>query len=225
MYEYLLISMKIKFNKIGFMIVLLIVLFLPTVHSINLSTLRKNKYSRVRIGESTELTVLFWNSEDLSFPIELNVKQVSKNLSVLITPKLFIIEHSLVTQFPAEAGKEYVDTPQGLMKATPVRIIIKPSNNAGLGEYDVYIKATAGSPGAGVTTLLERTFKLTVNVTSPPTFSEKLSEITGGVTETTKDITSRITGMIPAGSTTDLTLLIISIIILAFILWLIRFRH
>jgi hypothetical protein len=200
-------------------------LFLPKpVNGISLSTLQKNKYSQVRVGESTEFTVLFWNSEKSSFPVELSVESLSKNLSVFITPNKFTIEPSLVTELPAEAGKEYVDTRQGLMKATPVRIIVKPSDNAVLGEYDIYVKTIVGSPKLGISTLLERTFKFTVNVTSPPTFSEQLSKITGRISETVKDVSNKITGMVTTGPATNLVLLIIVIIVLAFVIWFIRFR-
>ena len=218
--------MMIKSRKnIGFMILLLILLTLPIVHSINLSTVKKNEYSTVRIGESAQFTILFWNIEESSFPIELSVKQASENLSVIIIPESFVIEPSLVTQFPAERGKEYVDTSQGLMEATPVRVLVKPSNSAGLGEYEVYVKAVVKSPEVGIITpQLEKTFKFTVNVTSPLTFSERLSKTIGGLAETVKDIPSRITGMVPAETATNWILLIISIIIIAFFIWFKRFR-
>jgi hypothetical protein len=217
-------NIGIKFKNIGLIIVLLTFLIFPTVRSISLSTIQKNKYSNVRIGESTEFIILFWNPEESSLPIELRLKQISNDLSVIIVPKSFIIEPSLVTKFPAKPGKEYVDTPGGLMEATPVRVIIKPSDNADLGRHDIYVGAIAGSPREGVSTFLEKTLKFSVNVTSPPTIFERLGEITGRIAEATEDVTSRITGMAPAGSVIDLTLLVVSVIVLAFVVWFTRFR-
>lgn len=151
--------MRIKLNKQVFLTALFAILFLPIVQSINLSTIQKNQYSEVRIGESVELIVLFWNSENYSFPIELSIRQASRNLSVVIRPESFVIEPSLITHFPAEKDKEYVDTSQGLMEATPVKIIVKPFSSAAVGEYEVYVKAVAISPEEGIMPRLEKTFK------------------------------------------------------------------
>jgi len=215
---------KVTLNKQIFTVVLFTILFLPVVQSINLSTIQKDTYSQVRIGESAEFIILFWNTEDYPFQIELSVKQASEDLSFIIRPKEFMIEPSLVTTPSTEKGKEYVNTPQGLMEATPVSIIIKPSNSADLGEHDVHIKAVAKSPETGITPLLEKTFKFTVNVTGPPSLSERFRKITSGVTETVKDVSSKITGMVSAGPVTNWILLIISIIVLVLIVWFIRFR-
>jgi len=213
---------KIKLKKQFFMIVLFTILFLPIVEPINLSTIQKNQYSQVRIGESTEFIVLFWNTENYTFPIELSVKQAPENFSIIIRPEKFMIEPSLVNSLPAEADKEYVDTPKGLMKAFPVRIIVKPSSSATSGEYDIYVKVEAISTEAGIITpVLEKTFKFTVKVISPLTLSERVSKITGDVINTIKDVPNKITGMVTAESTTSWTLLIIFIIVLALLIWFI----
>lgn len=174
-------------------------------------------------GETTEFLIFFWNPEDEPFPVKLKATQVSEELVVIIQPNDFMLNSSLVTGLPAEKGRIYVNTEQGMMMTTPVRILVKVPRTMEPGSYDVVVTATVGSPSEAVSTFLEKNFKFTVDVTSL-TFSESLSKTGEGLISGISDIGKGITGMFAAAAPTDFILLIISLIILAFVIWFIRFR-
>lgn len=214
---------NIKISKQIFALVLFTVLFLPIVQSINLSTIQKNKYSQVMIGESTEFIILFWNTENYSFPIELSVKQAPEEFSVLIRPEKFMLEPSYTDQSSTGGSREYVNTPQGIVLVTPVKIIVKPSNSVEVGEYDIYVRTVSRSTETGITPILEKTLKFTVNVTNPSIF-ERLNKITGRVTEEVGGILDRITGMTISDYTTNLMILLIPVVILLLVLLFKKFK-
>jgi hypothetical protein len=85
---------------------------------------------------------------------------------VIINPKELTLDYSKVTTFPAERGRHYVDTKQGLMKTTPVDVLVKVPKTFEPGEYDVYVNIVAGEITSGVSTLFEKTLKFTVKVIS-----------------------------------------------------------
>lgn len=215
---------KIK-KLIPILTCIIIFLIIQTfVHGISMSSFVEKDLKQVEKGGTTQFDILFWNPSSNPFRIRLRAIEVPEELIVIIIPNDFMLNSSLVTKFPADKGKHYMNTQYGLMETTPVKVIVKVPKMMELKNYDVFVKATAGNPSRGISTLLEKTFKFTVEVTSPPTLSEGLGETTGRISETIGDISSGITGMTAAGPATNLVLLIISVILLAFVIWFIRFR-
>jgi hypothetical protein len=186
-----------------------------------------NNYAKVNRGETTEFIIFFWNPENEPFPVRLRATEVPEGLIVIITPNDFMLNSSLVTEFSVEKGDHYVNTQYGLMKTTPVRVLVKLPKTLELKSYDIVITATVGNPSSGVSALLEKKFKFTVDVVSQGIFETTQPETTTEVTTTRPTVgneTQGITGMFVAGRLTDLILLLISIIVLAFVIWFIRFR-
>lgn len=167
----------------------------------------ENPISSVRRGETAEFTILFWNTQNSSIPIQLRAKSVPDGMSVLILPDHFLLNYSKVTKFPAEKGRIYINTQQGLMKTFPVKILVKVSKKVELGKYNVYIDAIAGKPSTGISTLLEKNFRLTVNVVS---FKEiTTSSIIQERMNVTKSFWRKITGKFTSPSYFPIFLMIV----------------
>jgi len=193
------------------------------VHGLSMAAFTENNYASVNRDETAQFFIFFWNPEDEPSPVRLKATQTSEELVVIIKPDDFMLNSSLVTEFPAEKDRNYVNTEQGLMMTTPVKVLVKVPRAMEPGTYDMVVTATAGNPSEAVSTFLEKNFKFTVNVTSLAFFESLVQtgkDITSGITDAFKGIT----GMAPAGPATDFTLLIILIIVLAFFVWFIRFR-
>jgi hypothetical protein len=103
---------------------------------------------------------------------------------------------------------------------------VKVPKTVELGDYDIVVTATVGNSGIGVAALLEKNFKFTVNVTTPSFFETTtiLKTTTEVTTQPSEGEGQKITGMLVFGKLTNFILLIISIIVLVFVIWFIRFR-
>jgi len=217
--------MKNKFNLIV-MISILVLLLGGIVQAAGFGSSQKNTYSQVKKGETAEFTILFWNVKDSSIPINLKVRQVPEDMPVIIRPDEFILNSSKVTEFPAESGKDYVNTQYGLMRTTPVRVLVKVPDDTEEGEYEVLIDAVAGESITGISTLLEKTFKFSVNVTSL-TFFERLSKVPEKLISGISDIGKGITGMFTTPADSRIVLIILIIIGISVVFWIIykRAKH
>ena len=198
------------------------------VYGISMAAFSEKNSMQIVRGETAEFFIFFWNPENEPSPVRLRATEVPDDLIIVITPSDFILNYSLVTEFPAEEGMQYINTQYGLMKTTPVKVTVKVPKTVEPGNYDFVVTATAGTPSGEVSAMLEKKFKFTVNVATS-TFFE-----TTTLLETTTELTTaqpagentiqRITGMITASPFTDLILLIVSVMTLAFVVWFIRFR-
>ena len=117
----------------------------------------KNDYVRIAHGESAKFTLLFWNVENTSYRVELDVKEAPEGWLIIIQPKDFLLNSSV--------GDEYISLPylEKSVKASHVNVFVKPEGYEG-GIYRVVIVAKAGSPEKGISFFQERAFKLTVEV-------------------------------------------------------------
>jgi len=165
------------------------------VYGLTMAAFTEKNSVTVKRGETAQFFIFFWNPEDEPSPIRLKPSEIPDGLVVIITSDDFMLNPSLVTKFPAEKERNYVNTEQGLMMTTPVRVLVKVPRDIELGSYDVVVTATAGSPSEAVSSLLEKKFKFTVNVTSLTLF-ESLVQTGKDITSGIKDITS---GIINAG--------------------------
>jgi uncharacterized membrane protein len=140
-------------------------LAVQTAQAISMGTVVKKDLINIRNDESAKFTILLWNVEDVSYDVELQVKEAPKDWLVIIQPDKFALNSSV--------GEEYIKLPytDENVKAFPVNVYVKPSN-PNPGRYDILVEARAGSPKAGVSFFQERMFKLTVNVTGLQSESE-----------------------------------------------------
>ena len=206
-----------------FMLVFMLTCFsLQTIaYAISMAAFTENNHQTVKRGETAQFFIFFWNPEDEPSPVRLEATEVPEELIVIITPNDFMLNSSLVTEFPAEKGRNYVNTKQGLMMTTSVKVSVKVPRTAELESYDVVITATAGSLSKQVSTLLEKKFRFTVNATSL-TFSENLYQIGKDVTSGIVDTGKRITGMAPVATVNSgVVFLILLVICLLVVSWVI----
>lgn len=193
-------------------------------YGISMAAFTENNHALVNRDETAEFFILFWNPENGPFPIRLKATEVPEGLVVIIKPNDFMLNSSLVTEFPAEKGRNYVNTKQGLMMTTPVKVLVKVPKTIEPGSYNVVVTATAGSPSEVVSTLLEKKFKFTVNVTSL-TFSENLSKTTEKLTSGLSDVGKKITGMFAAADIDPRIALLTSVVIGIFVVsWVVYKR-
>ena len=186
------------------------------VQAISFGTTSEGTYAEVLRGETGKFTILLWNSENASFPVRFNVFQIPNGLTVIINPRELKLNYSKVTTFPAEGGRHYVQTKQGLMKTTPVDVLVKVPNNFQSGEYDIYINIVAGEITTGVSTLFEKTLKFTVKVIS---YRPKTTTTTIKI-EKEPVAPEKITGMVTRPFFDIRTILIILFIIaILFVFW------
>lgn len=186
------------------------------VQAISLGTTSEGTYAEVLRGETAKFTILLWNSENASFPVRFNIFQIPNGLTVIINPKELKLNYSKVTTFPAERGRHYIDTKQGLMKTTPVDVLVKVPNNFQIGEYDIYINIVAGEITAGVSTLFEKTLKFTVKVIS---YRPKSTTTTIKIVEEPVTV-DKITGMVTRTFFNPYLIFItLLVIVILFVVW------
>ena len=194
------------------------------VYSISMAAFTENNYMTVKGGETAEFFIFFWNPEYEPFPVRLKATEVPEGMVVIIIPDDFILNSSLVTKFPAESGRRYINTEQGLMMTTSVKVLVKVSRTMELGGHEIVVKATVGTPSEAVSTLLEKNFRFNFNVTSL-TFFENLAqtgkEISSGITDALKGVT----GMVTAATSNLVVVFSIIIIIGIFVVFWIIYKR
>lgn len=148
-------SKVIKF--FGMAIILIFLLAMQTVGAISMGTVVKTSTAKIEPGESARFTILFWNVEDTSYNVELDVKETPTDWMTIIQPEEFTLNSS--------TGREYISLPytDKIVKVFPVDIFVKPENSTA-GRYYVTIIARAGLPSQGLSFFQEREFKLTIDV-------------------------------------------------------------
>jgi len=197
------------------------------VYGLTMAAFTEKNSVTVKRGETAQFFIFFWNPEGEPSPIRLKPSEIPEGLVVIITSDDFMLNSSLVTKFPAEKERNYVNTEQGLMMTTPVRVLVKVPRDMELGSYDVVVTATAGSSSEAVSSLLEKKFKFTVNVTSL-TFFESLvqtgKDIKSGIIEAGKGITGRATEVYVNLGAVFLILLVIGILVISWAIFKLKLR-
>ena len=107
------------------------------VYGMSMAAFTENNHASVKRGETVVFSILFWNPENEPFPVRLKATQVPEELVVIIKPNDFMLNSSLVTEFPAERGRNYINTEQGMMMTTPVKVLVKAPRTMEPGDYDV----------------------------------------------------------------------------------------
>ncbi|MEM7825070.1 MAG: hypothetical protein QXO27_03815 [Candidatus Aenigmatarchaeota archaeon] len=155
---------------LSLIVILSFFLMIQTVGAISMGSVIKKDTISIKANESTKFTILFWNVEENSYKVNLEVKDAPKDWFVNIQPKEFILNSS--------TGKEYISLPymDNIIKALPVEVFVKPEN-AHTDKYFIIIKARAGIPGKDISFFQEREFKLTVEIIDLQSQKETKSNI------------------------------------------------
>lgn len=152
------------------------ILMIQTVEALSMGTVVKKDTASIKIGESAKFEILFWNIEDVSYNVELEVKEAPKDWLVVIQPKEFALNSS--------TGEEYIILPytDKSVKAFPVNVFVKPENTE-IGRHNVIIIARAGLSKEGISFFQERKFKLIVDVIGLQAQLEAGNEVSNITTE------------------------------------------
>ncbi len=215
-------------------ILTIFLLFLQVeVQAVGLGTLVKNTRSQMMREQTIKFTILLWNPENSSFPVKLRAIQVPEGLSIIISPKEFIMNSSMLDGHSAESENEYVNTPYGLMKTTPVDVLVKTSKSINSGEYNFYVNLAAGNPTTGISPIFDKTIKFDVKVvdyiitkqvttTVQKTEEKTKKETSQSVNETVKE---KITGMFSKLSNNTYLIFIVSLMIGIFLVAWTIYKH
>ena len=154
--------------KLFRVIILFSLLLSSGAYAISMGSVVKNNFEKIANGESAKFTLLFWNIENESYRVILNVREIPHDWIVIIEPNNFVLN--------ASVGEEYIKLPymNDGVKATPVEVIVKPTT-AKPGKYDISISSRTESPSDGISFSQERVFNFTVEVENP-TFFEPSEE-------------------------------------------------
>ena len=233
------VNMKIKLKVCKeFKVCITVVIFALIMYSvalpnaaqaINLGSVAKKNFAEVEQGETAEFTILFWNMDASSYMLALSAERAPKKWTVIIAPEKIIMNQSKIGP-PYDEG-EYINSPQGNVKAVPVKVYVKVPRSAKRETYEVVIRANtypldantaANINGTGVSVLLERAFRLIVKVIKPPTSFSQLGESpTDTITATVENFKKAITGMGSAIAGNP-TLVLISLLSIG--VWLISWK-
>lgn len=132
---------------------LILIVFIPNVKA--LGTLQKTSYLEIKPGQIAEFGILFWDSEPTE--IELKEKNVPENWIIIMEPKKFVLNDSIMSSEVISIQDRYV-------KALPVKILIISPENAKPGLYETIIKMVAGKNEKGISFFQEKNFNFKVNI-------------------------------------------------------------
>ncbi len=154
----------LKLRKI--FLIFLLFLIIPQAQAIG--SLQKSNFLEIRRGEVANFKILFWNAENISYAIKLEIRKKPENFFVLIEPKEFLLPPS--NKGPPYEEGEYVSLPSGDFRAFPVNVYVKDFGESG--EKEVLISALIGSDKNELSFLMEKTFKFKVKVNSSSQLKE-----------------------------------------------------
>lgn len=144
-------------NKVYLALMLLFLLILKEASAISLGSLVKKDFATIKANESAIFEILFWNVEEKPYQVKIEVEDAPKDWLILVQPNEFLLSSS--------SGEEYINLPylEKPIKATVVKVLVKPEN-AGAGEYEISLRARAGSPSPGITFFQESLLRLKIRI-------------------------------------------------------------
>jgi hypothetical protein len=204
-----------KYFNVFITLFLTFILIEGLVNALSIGTLVDNYYAETNKGSTVEFVVKVWNVEKDSLSVSFNVLQNDGNLPVFITPNDFILNYS--GDMPNEKGTEYVNSDFGLMKVTPVRILVNVPSSIEYNDYTILISVTGGKPTSGISIFLESKLKFVVRVTP---YAPTTIQIT---TKETK--TNDITGLFISASKNRLIFPVMLIVIIILVISLLIYKY
>ena len=135
--------------------ILLFLLIIPSATAISMGTVIKQDTLTINNGDSGTFTILFWNPENITYNVSLNIENAPTNWYVAIEPKLFSLD--------SNTGTELIQIPSmsNPIKALPVDVIVKPSTESP-GSYKIEVSATSIPVKQGISLSQRRVMYLNV---------------------------------------------------------------
>jgi uncharacterized membrane protein len=161
-------------------------------YAMSMGSLVRNGVDSISSNESAMFTIIFWNAGSDTYEVVLNPRSVPEGWAAVIEPKDFYLNSS--------SGNEYISLPYigEPVKATVVKVIIKPTFSAPTGKYNVTVTAVSKYPGSDIGFSQERVFNLVVDFSNHVVFenhSQKTSAtIVSGSANEFQNITSIAVG-------------------------------
>jgi len=158
-------------NHKKLVVILFFILLSTNAYAINLGSVASIDSVKIQSRESARFKLLFWNSENESYNLELSLVEAPKDWAVFISPQYFNLS-SLI-------GDENIKLPykNEYIKATSVSIIVKPTEDAKPGIYSIIINANSIMPQNDISLSQERLFKLTLEIENPLYFESKKQNV------------------------------------------------
>jgi hypothetical protein len=195
----------------------LILLLLPNIsQAASIGTILKNDHEFVKRGETGSFVVLLWNMEE-STPVKMSVRHAPKDWNIIIDPREFVLNQSKEKGPPYDPDAQYVNSNGVIITSIPVRILVNVPKNSDLGEHVIIVTAIIGEPQDGMSFLLEKNFRLVVNVVSPFGNSMTKNATSGGE--------NVFTGLTSLFAGTNLVILSISIMATVIIISWVVYRR
>jgi hypothetical protein len=116
---------------------LLLPLFARPVHS--LGVLQKHFEAKIEKGEGAEFHILFWNTENFDYPVELSLVKYPEDMYVGIFPKNFELNPENEYE-----DFEYIAKGDKYIRALKVKVLVKAFSDTKKGKKEILIKALAG---------------------------------------------------------------------------------
>jgi hypothetical protein len=153
------------------LVAIIFILLSSRAYSMNLGSAQKNDYASIDSYESAKFKMLFWNSENDTYMVNITAVDFPKDWTVIIDPNDFYLSRS--------TGEERISLPytKETVMAKTVMIYVKPDTNSLSGAYSVSIRAQTKMPEmqtSGMNMVSEKLFKFTVNLSSTAS-SEKVA--------------------------------------------------
>lgn len=124
--------------------------------------MQSSSYVEVPSGGTAKFVIFVWNEINCSIPVEIKLRNTPKDFLVYIIPNKLVLNFSKTT-VPTK-DTEYVNTKFGLMKTTPINVLVNVPSSAKPGNYSILIDILAGSSTTGISALIEKTIKFDLNV-------------------------------------------------------------
>jgi hypothetical protein len=161
-------------NKI-LLVATIFILLSSSAYSMNLGSAQRSGYASIDSSESAKFKMLFWNSENDTYMVNLTAVEYPKGWMVIIDPPDFYLSKS--------TGEEQISLPytQEVVMAKAVSVYVKPDSSSPSGLYSVSVKAQTKMPEmqtSGMNMVSEKIFKFTINLSSTARYENEAGNVT-----------------------------------------------
>jgi uncharacterized membrane protein len=161
-------------NKI-LLAVIIFILLSSRAYSMNLGSAQRSDYASIDASESAKFKMLFWNSGNDTYMVNLTVVDYPKDWTVIVDPQDFYLSKS--------TGEEQISLPytQEIVMAKAVSVYVKPDSSSPSGLYSVSVSAQTKMPEmqtSGMNMVSEKIFKFKINLSSTATSEKEIDNVT-----------------------------------------------
>lgn len=153
--------MEVRLLKYLLLTAAIMSFFIPPADALNLGSLQKSLSKNISAGETAAFNILFWNSEEQEYVLEMSNAESPNGWSVIIFPRQFRLNSTP----GGKTERIYLPNTKDIITAKIVEVYITVPEGEARGKYTVRLKATAGNgESSGFSVMQERQFLLDVNV-------------------------------------------------------------